>query len=254
MFQKIIKFLHNFFSKKVATPEPEKIEVIPEKQPQRVESRRNEDLSAEAQLAYFMDKYLYADFPTRNAFASIRRIYDKEEQLHRVDVEFVGTDGKVFYVDEKAQLYYLNQDLPTFAFELLFKRGAYDTTGWLCNSTLKTDFYMLIWPSATQNTCKGIRWEQFTRADCLLIQKSKILKMLASKGLTVERLQEDARSIRASGQTGKIPISNIRGIYYYASDPSRYKEAPINIIISKPILIELAQRRYIVTPDNIITT
>jgi hypothetical protein len=78
--------------------------------------------------------------------------------------------------------------------------------------------------------------------------------MLASKGLTVERLQEDARNIRTGGQTGKIPIPNIRGIYYYASDPARYKEAPINIIISKPILIELAQRRYIVTPNDITTT
>lgn len=254
MFRKITEFLHNFFFRKVATPEPEKIDVLPNEQPQQMESRRNEDLSAEAQLAYFLDKYLYAAFPTRSAFVSIRRNYDKEEQLHGVDVEFVGTDGKVFYVDEKAQLYYLNQDLPTFAFELLFKRGVYDTTGWLCNYSLKTNFYMLIWPRSTQNTCKGIRWEQFTRADCLLVQKSKILKMLASKGLTVEKLQEDARNIRASGQIGKIPIPNIRGIYYYASDPTRYREAPINIVISKSILIELAQRRYIVTPDNIITT
>lgn len=216
-------------------------------------SRRGEDLSAEAQLAYFMDQYLYANFPTGKAFSTIRRVHDKEEQLRGVDVEFVGTDGRVYCIDEKAQLYYLNRNLPTFAFELLFKRGSYDTTGWLCNPKLKTDFYMLIWPFATQNTPKGISWTQFTKADCLLVQKQRLLKMLAHKGLTVEKLQADAKDIRASGRIGKIPIPGLTGIYYYASDSSKYREAPINVVISKSLLMDIAQRRYIVTPESLST-
>lgn len=216
-------------------------------------SRRTEDLAAEHQLAIYMDKYLYANFPTKSLFSKIKRIHDKSKQLLGVDVEFTGTDGRVYCVDEKAQLYYLNQNLPTFAFELLFDRGPHETVGWLCNPSLKTDFYMLIWPFATQDTCDNITWDKFTKLDCLLIQKQKLLNLLAQKGLTVEQLQKDALNIRASGQIGKIPIPGLKGVYYYASDPYRYKEAPINIVISKPILLHLAQRRYIVTPDSITT-
>ena len=216
-------------------------------------SRKREDLAAEHQLAIFMDKYLYANFPTKSLFSQIKRIHDKEEQLLGVDVEFTGTDGHVYCVDEKAQLYYLNQNLPTFAFELLFDRGPHETIGWLCNQSLRTDFYMLIWPFAEQDSCNGITWDKFTRLDCLLIQKRKLLNMFAQNGLTVEQMQKDARNIRANGQIGKIPIHGLTGIYYYASDPARYREAPINIVVSKTILLHLAQRRYIVTPEDITT-
>ena len=249
LFCKVFKKPH-----KSATPEPE--QPLQKRQyevnrPQiATQSRRQEDMSAEAQLAYFMDKYLYSDFPNGEAFDRIRRISDKNEQLNGVDVEFIGKDGTRYCVDEKAQLYYLNQDLPTFAFEIIFKRDGYDTTGWLCNSSLKTDLYMLIWPFATQDTSKGITWDKFTKADCLLIHKNKILKMLYDRGLSVEKMQRDAEHIRRAGQIGKIPIEGLRGIYYYASNPQRYREAPINIVISKSILKGIAQRRYIVTPEN----
>lgn len=257
MFHRIRVFLHTLTCKKSDNAaEPQSIETAqlkPANDTVAIQSRRHDDLSAEAQLAYYMDKYLYTHFPNGNSFSSIRRIHDKEEQLSGVDVELIGTDGKVYCVDEKAQLYYLNKNLPTFAFELLFKRGNNDTTGWLCNPTLKTDFYMLIWPFATQSSCKGIRWHQFTKADCLLIPKKRLLKTLADKGLTVEKMQADAKAIRVSGQIGKIPIPGLRGIYYYASDPNSYREAPINIVISKSLLLDVAQRRYIVTPESVAT-
>jgi hypothetical protein len=112
---------------------------------------------------------------------------------------------------------------------------------------------MLIWPYATQYTSKGITWDKFTKLDCLLISKKKVLRMLADKGLTVDRMLKDAIDIRYGGQTGKIPISGLSGIYYFASNPSQYRESPINIIISKSILLNLAQRRYIVTKEEIIT-
>ena len=243
MFAKLKKWFHTLCD---TSPE--------EKAPVRNQSRRNEDLSAEAQLSIFMDLYLYDRFPTSNLFSSIRRITSKEEQLNGIDVEFIGTDNKVYNVDEKAQLYYLNQNLPTFAFELVSYQKGFDTIGWLCNPNLKTDFYMLIWPFATTNTCKEIRWEQFTKVECLLIQKQKILKLLADNGLTINRLKADAASIRASGKVGKIPIQGLSGIYYFASNPLHYKEAPINIIISKQKLTEIAQRKYVVTPEQITST
>lgn len=214
-------------------------------------SRRDQDMSAEAELARFIDEYLYARFPNSGSFKRIERVYDKEIQLQGIDVVFTAADERVFLVDEKAQLYYLNKDLPTFAFEINFLRGGWPTTGWLCNDTLKTDLYLLIWPFAKQDDPKGIRADQFTKVDCLLIQKKAILHFLEKNGLSIRQMLDDAKRIRGEGKFGKIPIEGVRGIYYYASDPKRYREAPINVVISKKHLLALKQRRYIVTREQV---
>lgn len=217
------------------------------------QSRRNDDMSAEAQLGLFLDTYLYKSFPHQEAFSHIERVHNKAEQLAGVDVRFTCKDGTVYDVDEKAQLYYLNCDLPTFAFEIQFLREDRETVGWLCNDSLFTDFYLLIWPYAIQNTPKGIFWDQFTKADCLLVQKDRVLSLLEKEGLTPKKMLADASSLRKNGRTGKVVIPGVKGIYYYASDPYKYREAPINIIIAKEKLLGIAQRRYIVTPDGVET-
>ena len=76
-----------------------------------VQSRRNDDMSAEAQLGYFLDTYLYDRFPKSDVFSRIERMHSKTAQLAGVDVRFTCKDGAVYDVDEKAQLYYLNKSL-----------------------------------------------------------------------------------------------------------------------------------------------
>lgn len=236
--------------------EPEKI-IAPLPNEQRtpvenvIQSRRNDDMSAEAQLACFLDTYLYSRFPQADAFSRIERMHNKAEQLAGVDVRFTGKDGSVYDVDEKAQLYYLNKDLPTFAFEIQFLRDGRETIGWLCNDSLKTDLYLLVWPFATQDTPRDIRWDQFTKADCLLIQKKRLLAMLEKDGLTIKRMQQDAAQFRKAGHIGKATVDGVRGVYYFASDPKKYREAPINIVVTKDRLLSIAQRRYIVTKENL---
>ena len=214
-------------------------------------SRRTEDMSAEAQLAAFLDKYLYDRFPDAQRYSSIERITDKREQLNGTDVRFTMKSGKVFNVDEKAQLYYLNKNLPTFAFEVQFLRHGIPTIGWLCNDRLDTDYYLLIWPFANRDTPAGITWRDFTRTECLMIKKQDVLSLLKQNGLTVGRLLADADKFRMQGLTGKIRIEGVSGIYYYISSSRKYAEEPINIVISKPHLRHIATRHYVVTPEGI---
>ena len=214
-------------------------------------SRREGDMSAEAELAFFLDKYLYDRFPKRQRYSSIERIRNRREQLNGTDVRFIMKDGRVFNVDEKAQLYYLNKNLPTFAFEIQFLRHGTPTTGWLCNERLQTDYYMLIWPFADRDTPAGISWEDFTKADCLMISKKNLLSFLEGKGLAVDRMLSDADKIRREHRTGKIRIEGLSGIYYFASYPRYYEEAPINIVVAKSYLQHIAIRRYVVTPTKI---
>ena len=215
------------------------------------ESRRRADMAAEEQLAVFLDRYLYARFPDAAAGTEIRRIADRGEQMEGTDVRFIRRDGRVRNIDEKAQLYYLNRDLPTFAFEIQFLRQGVPTVGWLCNGRLDTDYYLLIWPFARRDDPAGISWQDFTRADCLLVAKGGLLAHLAAQGLTAERLLADADRIRARGEVGRVPIAGLQGIYYFASSPSRYVEAPVNLVISRARLRRIAARQYIVTPEGV---
>lgn len=222
-----------------------------EKQQNETASRREGDMSAEAELAFFLDKYLYDRFPNRQRYSSIERIKNRREQLNGTDVRFSMKDGRVFNVDEKAQLYYLNKNLPTFAFEIQFLRYGAPTTGWPCNERLQTDYYMLIWPFADRDTPAGISWENFTKADCLMISKKNLLSFLEGKGLAVDRMLADADKIRRERRTGRILIEGLSGIYYFASYPQHYEEAPINIVVAKSYLQHMAVRRYVVTPTKL---
>lgn len=221
------------------------------------QSRRSSDMSAGSQIGRFLDEYLYKRLVAEKGLASAERIDDTDDQLAGIDVKLIDKKGRVYRVDEKAQLYYLNQDLPTFAFEIQYLRGKEERLGWLCNQELLTDFYLLIWPFATTDKPKGIRWDQFTRADCLLVKKKSLLAELSGRGLTTEKMLEDARRIRADRQVGKVPILNkgkasiSKEMYYFASDPQKYAESPINIVIRKPLLKKIAARHYIVTPEGV---
>lgn len=60
----------------------------------------------------------------------------------------------------------------------------------------------------------------------------------------MEKLQQ----LRMDGTVGKHP-SNHKGVYYYVSDPKKYSESPINLVISKRILKNIASAAYSIKPD-----
>lgn len=49
---------------------------------------------------------------------------------------------KQFLVDEKAQLDYVNESLPTFAFELFYQKNGIQKQGWLFDASKKQSFML----------------------------------------------------------------------------------------------------------------
>jgi hypothetical protein len=215
-------------------------------------SRKVIDMGAEQELAKFLDVYFYDWLLKNYKFTYVKRNKDKQLQIQGVDVILESKDCN-YNIDEKAQLYYINKSLPTFAFEVDFiNRNNELAQGWLFNNDLLTDYYFLIWPNATQNDLSKIKAEDFTTLDCLMISKKKIQSYLQSKGWSNKRIFEKARELRNGTSSGKISIQGENDFYFYFSESKYYSEQPINIIIRKNVLIYLADQHYNITKSQVI--
>lgn len=210
-------------------------------------SRRRLDMQAESELATFLDDYFYSRLINSGELTSAQRITDIETQREGIDV-IVSKNSWQALIDEKAQLYYINNGLPTFAFELGFLLDGRETIGWFLNDELRTDRYFLLWPNATTSDLKRLTAKDFTAVYGLMIKKKSVQQYLQGIGLSKEHLLRKLHQLRASGTVGKHPSGN-SGVYYYVSDPNLYSESPINLVISKKILKNIASAAYNIKPD-----
>ena len=216
-------------------------------------SRRYSDMSASDELAAFLDSYFYEPLLAEGKFTSFKRIHDRDLQLKGVDVELSTADLTVS-IDEKAQLYYINKDLPTFAFELQFLNNGQPCTGWFLNETLLTNYYLLIWPKARVARAGSVRKDDFIELDALMVSRKKLHDFLAWNGLSRKVLEAEADLLRSHALEYDPEERKIRtalgGAYYYVSDPQRYAEAPINLVIGKRHLLSIASAHYRITENG----
>ena len=196
-------------------------------------SYRREDSNAEQAFARFLDKYFYPRY-----FDYAERMYGRGPQLSGIDV-VAQKDGISYNIDEKAQLHYINKDLPTFAFELSSTRmsnGAVNQ-GWLLNGTLLTDKYLLLWPFARTNSFMGIQEEDFCAARFSLVDRAKLIHFLCQNGFSPDALEKDVARIRQEDMAGRVYSDN-PDIYYYRS--TQLDEGPINLVIKRKLIDSIA--------------
>jgi hypothetical protein len=200
---------------------------------------RQRDSIVEKEIAKFMDEKFYGRQVT-----GFIRFEDKENQLKGKDVSFTWGELKNIIVDEKAQTHYINENLPTFAFEISFIRAAGEwTLGWLFDKTKENDYFILIWPFASKKW--DITKEDIEKLDCLLINKQKIIDLLEKEGFSRDKIMTEEERIRKENNPGKIGSGNF---YFYFT--GRLAEKPINLVIRKEKLIEIAEKRFIIPPNQ----
>jgi hypothetical protein len=210
-------------------------------------TRRNIDSNAEQELALFLDQYMYPHLSTYTRF-TYTRTKSREEQLKGIDV-VASTSSKSYFIDEKAQLYYINQSLPTFAFEVDSIQNGIYRKGWLINKSLITDYYLLIWPYAVHADLTRIKCHDFTKLECLIIGKLNVTNYLADAGWDEQRLTSESRKLRETKYVGKYKVDQ-SNFHLYKSDNTKFSEAPTNIVINRKTLRELADAEYVVTPSS----
>lgn len=226
-----------------------------------MESFRHQDMHAEESLGEFMDAYFYNRLKNyAGEIVKHKRMKDKESQLKGIDV-CLEMDDKKYIIDEKASFYYSNAMIPTFAFEIdsIQKGHSMPTEGWFINDELETQLYMLIWPNVKceskdkmwiRKSIGNLTKDDFTIVEAMLIYKNEIRREMARQGYSKARLIEIAAKIRSEEQgsngTRREKLTNDIKIVY----SGQLAEKPINLVISKNILSNLAEKIYLIAPDG----
>lgn len=193
------------------------------------------DLQKEQNLAVLLDAY-YRKYLKHYHF---KRISNLKQQLQGIDLILTHkVSKKEFLIDEKAQLDYLNNDLPTFAFELQYQKKGAIKQGWLFDTHKKTYFYALATAIYSDEpniyaSCK-ITW----------VNRKKLISFLENRAITENSLKYFVKN--AIEKQGKVILEGLdaktEGYLYYSTQNKA--EKPINLILKLGFLVEngLAKR------------
>jgi hypothetical protein len=187
------------------------------------------DLEKEQRLSVLLDAY----YAKHLRYYDFERISDLKSQLAGIDLILTKrSNNTAYFIDEKAQLDYINDDLPTFAFELGYQKNGKVKKGWLFDAKKKTDFYALI---------TGIYCDEpnsYTSCKITLVNRKLLLSLLINKGLSETELNNILSEY--DGSSGKVEIDPLNarteGYLYFSN---MYKaEKPINLILRFDFLLK----------------
>lgn len=213
-------------------------------------SNRKNDIRGEKALGLFLDKYFYPKLCEKENFAGAKRIYSSEAQKAGTDVLITHPSGTTIAIDEKAQLHYINNPRPTFAFEVTFySENTQDIEyGWFVNDSNKTDCYILIWIDAARtNQINRLVEEDFKEITVFFVPKKEIIQYLSGLGYSIDKIKVIASNMRSGTTESPYKLSTDTFIYY---TNERYDEKPINVVIGKKALSNIAYGIYKVTRNS----
>lgn len=188
-----------------------------------------EDLNKEKILSRYLDK-IYS----KKGF-DFERINNINEQHQGIDIE-IQHNNETYYIDEKAQLDYLNTSLPTFAFEISYIKQNTLKKGWLFDSKKKTTHYFLITGIhvSNDNIKNGVQ-------KCIItsINREKLILHLHDLGLTKVKLESYDTEIRQKKKPEyKTSIPEIPIKYGNLFFSTQKAEKPINLVLKLDYLIK----------------
>ncbi len=183
------------------------------------------DLAKEELLQPLLNSYY-----KRLKHYQFERINNLSQQHRGIDVILTNkTNGKTYFLDEKAQLDYINEDLPTFAFEIQYLKDNSKRPGWLFDERKTTEFYALITSIYSDEDKK------LTSCKITFVNRKLLLKLLSRKKIDLAKLLD----IDLSKQGGKMELKELhpkREGYLFLS--KNKAESPLNLILKLDWLIE----------------
>lgn len=199
----------------------------------------HKDLKIEHEIAKYLDKHLYTE-PT---FSKCIRPDDLDSQHKGIDVILSSSKFNIYdaKVDEKCTSHYVNCDIPTFAFELLYYKNGEKKVGWFLNKEKETEYYNLIWPFAYPASRTG-RFDDFQFSSIsgiryMIVKKSAIIDYLNKHEFNHDRIISELRCFIKSKEERSTYDNRY---HFYMRKSNQYAESPINLIIDRSELKKMA--------------
>jgi hypothetical protein len=194
------------------------------------------DLEKEKKLGLFLNTL----YKKHLKYYTFERISDRKKQHEGIDLIFTHKkSGAQFTVDEKAQLDYLNESLPTFAFELCYYKKDVLKKGWFFDTAKKTQFYALV--TSIYNEDHNF----FTSCDIYFVNREKLLTLLKNKNIDysiLEKIMAQDNEI-----SGKLDLPQLKpqdeGYLYFTKNKA---EKPINLILRLTYLLKTGVAKKLV--------
>ncbi|MFH6603111.1 hypothetical protein ACEZ3G_06460 [Maribacter algicola] len=187
------------------------------------------DLKKEQRLSKLLDRY-YGKHLKNYHF---ERIADLTRQMKGIDLIFTHkATAKTFLVDEKAQLDYVNEDLPTFAFELIYYKHGAVKKGWLFDQTKKTDFYTLVTAIYTDEP------DTFTSCKLTFVNREKLISFLGSRNISRKSLESIIALNEENHSKLKLETLHPKKEGYLYFSKHNKAEKPVNLVLKLDFLIK----------------
>jgi len=169
------------------------------------------------------------------------RISNLKKQLQGIDLILKDNiSGKRFFVDEKAQLDYVNESLPTFAFELMYLKNTVQKQGWLFDVSKKTQFYALITSIYSDED------DVFTSCNITFVNREKLILRLNEMGLSQKGLEQIIS--KNQNKHGKLTLEqlNPKSEGYLFFSTKNKAEKPVNLILKLDYLERIGVAKKLV--------
>ena len=194
----------------------------------RPKSSFTSDLEKEQRLAVLLDAYYLKNLKQY----TFKRVSDKKSQLAGIDLIFTHKDtGHDYYIDEKAQLDYVNEDLPTFAFELCYQKNNTTKEGWFYDANKKTDFYALVTGIYSDEP------KRYTSCKITLVNRKKLISFLQKKRIDKNTLDNYVQNHRLDQGKVEVKELNPKSEGYLYNSSIKKAEKPVNLILKLDFLI-----------------
>ena len=191
------------------------------------------DLSQEEILSKYLDS-IYS-----RKGLDFKRVFNLNQQHQGIDI-IIDIKNIEYLIDEKAQLHYLNKDLPTFTFELSFLKDNQLKIGWLLDKKKLTQYYFLITGIYLKRGRVTLSEpEDIEKLKITSVNRDKLIKHLSFINLHPSRLEQYDVEIRHNDCFGKNEIPELNpkseGLIFYTN---HLTEKPINLQLRLSYLIE----------------
>ena len=191
------------------------------------------DLEQEEILSQYLDKVY------NEKKIEFERIFDLNKQHQGIDLVMIVNSNE-YLIDEKAQLHYINSNLPTFTFELSYLKNNLLKDGWLFNQNKKTQYYFLITGIFLKEQRTELKsYNDIDKLKITSVNRLKLIERLAKVGLSKKKLIQYDTNLRKSKSFGKNEITELKpsleGLIYFTE---HLVEKPINLQLRLNYLIE----------------